>query len=101
MSICQGNQRNLQKEGKWLGKGLFESPNLGPGLIKIEEITAFGLIALCPLLLGTLVLVLEFYSKYLESFGDENGAIINFIVQKYRFICVTDECEILKPDIVV
>ncbi|CAL8098166.1 unnamed protein product [Orchesella dallaii] len=55
------NERQLRKNGNWLGESLFGTHSLGPGLVRIEELGSFMLLALCPLVTGIVCFILEMY----------------------------------------
>ncbi|CAL8098388.1 unnamed protein product [Orchesella dallaii] len=56
-------ERRLQEKGSWVGDSFFHEKNLGPALIKLEEIGGFLLLSLCPYITGIVILVVEISSK--------------------------------------
>ncbi|CAL8098225.1 unnamed protein product [Orchesella dallaii] len=86
------NERKLRKNGTWLGESLFGTHSLGPGLVGVEELGSFILLALCPLFASIVCLFLELY--YNTKHEILKGKMVVTIVEwkLYRSVCVYPIC---------
>ncbi|CAL8098261.1 unnamed protein product, partial [Orchesella dallaii] len=86
------HERNLQSNGTWLGESLFHKKNLGPGLILVQELAAFMLLALCPLIVSILLLVGEIYGHYTHNINQGNKVITIIEWRTYRSLFLYPDC---------
>ncbi|CAL8130068.1 unnamed protein product [Orchesella dallaii] len=56
-------EQRLIRKGTWLGDSLFHKKDLGPGLITVQEVGGFFILALCPYITSILILVVEMYAE--------------------------------------
>ncbi|CAL8098732.1 unnamed protein product [Orchesella dallaii] len=75
-------ERKLREEGKWLGDSLFHKKELGPALIKIQELEGFLLLALCPVIISIVLLGVEISKHWVDNKNKNNVVIISPIATR-------------------